>query len=101
MNAIAADPMEPAMFKKSVKFGISKDMPVINHTIRDLAITFLTLLRCLLPQAKNRCVSYISKAAKICTGYEQSALKQVHTLIKIVKGYIGKLRVNISYVYSL
>lgn len=45
MKAIAADPIEPAMFKKSVKLGISKDMPVINQTMRDLAITFLTLFR--------------------------------------------------------
>ena len=68
MKAIAADPMDPAIFKKSVKLGISKDIPVINQTIIDLAITFLTLFLFLLPPAKNSCVSYISKAARICTG---------------------------------
>ena len=49
MNAIAAEPIAPAMFRKSVKFGISKDIPVISHTIRDLANTFLTLFLVLLP----------------------------------------------------
>ena len=68
MNAIAAEPMEPAIFKKSVKFGINKDIPVINQTIRDLANTFLILFLYLLPPEKNWCVSYISKAARICTG---------------------------------
>ena len=44
INAIAADPMEPAIFKKSVKLGISSDTPVISHTIKDLAMTFLAFL---------------------------------------------------------
>jgi hypothetical protein len=43
MNAIAAEPIAPAMFKKSVKFGMRSDIPVINHTISDLTSTFLTL----------------------------------------------------------
>lgn len=65
MKAIAEDPIDPAIFKKSVKFGISKDIPVIIHTIIDLAATFLNLFLFLLPFVKNSWVSYISKAAKI------------------------------------
>jgi hypothetical protein len=65
MKAIADDPIDPAIFKKSVKFGISKDIPVIIHTIIDLAATFLNLFLFLLPFVKNSWVSYISKAAKI------------------------------------
>ena len=53
MKAIAADPIDPAIFKKSVKLGINKDIPVMSHTIMDLAITFLTLFLFLLPPAKN------------------------------------------------
>ena len=65
MKAIAEDPIDPAIFKKSVKFGINKDIPVINQTIIDLAATFLSLFLFLVPFVKNSCVSYISNAAKI------------------------------------
>ena len=41
IKAIAAEPIEPAMFKKSVKFGIKSDMPVIIQTIIDLTTTLL------------------------------------------------------------
>ena len=57
MKAIAEDPIDPAIFKKSVKFGISKDIPVIIHTIIDLAATFLNLFLFLLPFVKNSWVS--------------------------------------------
>jgi hypothetical protein len=57
MKAIAEDPIDPAIFKKSVKFGISKDIPVIIHTIIDLAATFLNLFLFLLPLVKNSWVS--------------------------------------------
>jgi hypothetical protein len=43
INAMAAEPIDPAILRKSVKFGISSEIPVISHTIIDLAITFLTL----------------------------------------------------------
>ena len=39
MKAMAADPIEPAMLRKSVKLGIIRDIPVIIHTIIDLTNT--------------------------------------------------------------
>lgn len=41
-NAIIAEPRDPAIFKKSVKFGIKRETPVMNQTIRDLTPNFLS-----------------------------------------------------------
>lgn len=41
MKAIAAEPMEPAIFKKSVKLGINKAMPVMSQIMTDLTATRL------------------------------------------------------------
>ena len=49
-NAIAAEPIDPAMFRKSVKFGMRSEIPVISHTIKDLTKTFLTFLILVVPE---------------------------------------------------
>ena len=53
INAIIADPSEPAIFKKSVKFGTNNDIPVIIQTIIDLAEIYLILLTLGFPSLKN------------------------------------------------
>ena len=40
MKAMAAEPIEPAIFKKSVKLGIKSEMPVIIQTITERIPTF-------------------------------------------------------------
>ena len=44
MKAIAADPIDPAMFKKSVKLGIKRDIPVMIMTMTDLTSTLFVFL---------------------------------------------------------
>jgi hypothetical protein len=53
MKAIAADPMDPAILRKSVKFGIRRAIPVMSHTIADRTPTFFSFLESFVPFLKN------------------------------------------------
>jgi len=53
MKAIAAEPIEPAIFKKSVKFGMIKDIPVMIQMMIDLTPTLLHLITNFVPVLKN------------------------------------------------
>jgi hypothetical protein len=56
---------DPAIFKKSVKFGISSAIPVTRKIIKDLAITDLAFCEQQKVPWKNLDCSIISKAHKI------------------------------------
>lgn len=69
IKAIIADPIDPAMFRKSVKSGTIIDTPVIIQMIIDLKIIVLIFLGILHEKnqsfLKKEFYSTISKAVKI------------------------------------
>jgi len=53
MKAIAAEPMDPAMFRKSVKFGMRRATPVMIQTMIDLAMIFFAFIYTFEPVLKK------------------------------------------------
>jgi len=86
-NAIIAAPSEPAMFKKSVKLGISIEIPVTKRMI--ITLTNMRFALALGPLFKNLDCSRMSNAANICRGYDIKAFKHTQKIINVTNPLIG------------
>jgi len=98
-KAIMPAPRLPAIFRKSVKFGMIKAIPVTRKITR--ARKTMTLMFYLWgdPVLKNECYSPISKAHKICNGYEEKAFTHMQKMMNMVNGPTLKSILRIESVY--
>ena len=87
MKAITPAPRAPAMSKKTVKSGIIKAIPVTQIITNERMRIFFSFR--LEPTVKNGCYSAMSKAARICTGYEMKQLMQTQVKINVTYPLMG------------
>lgn len=85
-----------------MKSGINSAIPVTPQITSDLITTDFNFLNPFVPVLKKGCYSAISKAARICIGYETKALMHTQKRTNVTRPLIGtRLRVKIGLVSSL